>query len=230
MNTPSTPTRSHRALWFALGAGLLSLVLTYVPLAGVVLYPVRLLVTLIHEGGHALATLLTGGAVRRIELYANGSGVTFSAGGWLPLIIPAGYLGAALLGALMLYLLKHSAAGRRSLYALGAGVLILTLLFVRNLFGLVTGLGLAGVLFAAGALLPPLGAFFLAAFLAVQVCLNAVLDLVGLTMMTGFFDASHNDAVSMARLTFIPPIVWAALWAALSLVIVGVGVRALLKD
>lgn len=229
MSYSPTSTRSRRALWVALGAGILSVVLMYVPLAGLVLYPVRLLVTLIHEGGHALATVLTGGAVRRIELYTDGSGVTVSSGGWPLLIVPAGYLGAALLGALMLYLLNHSNAGRRSLYALAIGALLLTLLFVRNLFGIVTGLGLASLLFAAGGLLPPLAAFFLAAFLAVQVCLNSVLDLVGLTMTTGLFDASHNDAALMARMTFVPPIVWAALWAALSIVIVGVGVRSLLR-
>ena len=35
----------------------------YIPLVGYVVYPLRLFATFIHEGGHALATILTGNSV-----------------------------------------------------------------------------------------------------------------------------------------------------------------------
>ena len=116
---PAAGHRGRNALLLAGGAAILSLVLLNVPVANTLLYPVRLLVTLVHEGGHALATLLTGGGVQQITLEPDGSGLTVSAGGWRPVILSAGYVGAAATGALMLYLLRTPLGGRAALYEIG---------------------------------------------------------------------------------------------------------------
>lgn len=70
----------------------------------VLLYPLRLFVTLIHELGHGTAAILTGGTFIRFEVFPNGSGLAYTSGGWLWAILPAGYLGAAAFGALLLIL------------------------------------------------------------------------------------------------------------------------------
>ena len=44
-------------------AATLSIVLWFVPFAEILTYPFRIFVTFIHEGGHALAALLTGNSV-----------------------------------------------------------------------------------------------------------------------------------------------------------------------
>lgn len=67
------------------------------------LYPFRLLVTFVHESGHGLTALLTGGRFEGFVVYENGSGVASTAGGNPLLILPMGYLGAALFGAGLLY-------------------------------------------------------------------------------------------------------------------------------
>ena len=63
------------------------------------LAPLRLLVVLVHETGHALATLLFGGRVERVMVGADESGQCLSSlpAGWLPQIAvySAGYLGSA---------------------------------------------------------------------------------------------------------------------------------------
>lgn len=219
--------RGRQALLLAVGAALLSLVLWYIPLARVLLYPVRLLVTLVHEGGHALATVLTGGGVEQIQLYSDGSGVTLSRGGWPPVILTAGYVGAAAAGALMLYLLRTPLGGRAALYSLAAVAGGLTLFFVRNPFGFAAGLGLATLLVLAGRFLPEDVGLFLSAFIAVQLCLTALLDLLNLVFASGFLPFGHNDAAFMSRLLPLPPIVWALLWSAASGGLVWLAVRGL---
>lgn len=63
-----------------------------------VLYPVTLLVTFLHEFGHALGALLTGGSVESMQISADGSGYTVSRGGSPGIILIGGYLGSAALG------------------------------------------------------------------------------------------------------------------------------------
>jgi peptidase M50B-like protein len=45
-------------------AALISIALWFVPFAEILSYPFRIFVTFIHEGGHAIAALLTGNSVR----------------------------------------------------------------------------------------------------------------------------------------------------------------------
>src|SRR5512138_2080710 len=89
----------HQPRVLLLAGAVASVVLWYLPGAGVVLYPLRLFVTLVHEGAHALATVLTGGSVDSITIWPSGSGLTMSVGGSPVLVLMAGYLGTALAGA-----------------------------------------------------------------------------------------------------------------------------------
>lgn len=73
-----------------------------------VLYPLRLFVSLVHELGHGLAAILTGGSFVKFEVFPNGSGVAYTAGGNSLLIKPAGYLGAAFFGATLLVLTNRT--------------------------------------------------------------------------------------------------------------------------
>lgn len=63
-----------------------------------VLYPVTLLVTFLHEFGHALGAILTGGAVEGMQINSDGSGYTVSRGGSPGIVLMGGYLGSAILG------------------------------------------------------------------------------------------------------------------------------------
>ena len=69
-----------------------------------VLYPVVLMVTFLHEFGHALGALLTGGNVLELVINTDGSGYTKSQGGSAAIILMGGYLGSAILGNIMLYI------------------------------------------------------------------------------------------------------------------------------
>lgn len=69
-----------------------------------VLYPVTLLVTFLHEFGHALGALLTGGRVVGLNINPDGSGYTTTMGGSQAIVLMGGYLGSALLGNLLFYI------------------------------------------------------------------------------------------------------------------------------
>jgi len=68
-----------------------------------ILYPIRLFVTFLHEFGHAIGAILTGGWVEEVQINADGSGYTRSANGNRAITIMGGYLGSALFGNLLFY-------------------------------------------------------------------------------------------------------------------------------
>src|ERR1044071_4807908 len=83
----------------------LSLLLWFIPFAEILTYPFRLFVTFIHEGGHAIAALLTGNSVESLSVATNASGETYtSTGGTLSqmFVASAGYLGSMMFGAFLL--------------------------------------------------------------------------------------------------------------------------------
>lgn len=67
-----------------------------------ILYPFRILVTILHEFGHAAFALLTGGNVMSVQINPNGSGVTWTSGGMPFFIISGGYIGSAIFGNILL--------------------------------------------------------------------------------------------------------------------------------
>ena len=68
------------------------------------LYPITLLVTFLHEFGHAVGAAITGGQVRGIQINIDGSGVTTSVGGNAAVTLMGGYIGSAIFGNLLFYI------------------------------------------------------------------------------------------------------------------------------
>jgi len=219
------------ARWLLIAATLLSVALWYIPGAEVIAYPIRFFTTIVHEGGHALATLLSGGGVERIAVHPDTSGITLSLGGWPFLVYMAGYVGATLFGAACLLLGRRAGSGRGGLVLMAALVLLITGLWMRPIgdpsarFGFAMGLVVAGTLLCAARFLAEPRAAFLFAFLSVQLCLNALLDVRNLVWMTTHTRAD-NDAVFMAQAYGLAPWFWAFLWAGCALAILWVALRA----
>ena len=62
-----------------------------------------MLVIAFHEFGHAITVLLTGGRVKSITLSPNEGGATHHIGGADAIVLPAGYLGSSIIGALLTF-------------------------------------------------------------------------------------------------------------------------------
>jgi len=222
-------------------AATISIVLSFIPYASVLTYPFRLFVTFIHEGGHALAALLTGNSVSSLSIFMNGEGVTYTTQGGLVsqvFISSAGYLGAMAFGALLLALIRKAVATRIVLLACGIYVFALTIIFglFKPMFSMNAWSGipftlLAGTIIAAGLILiarfaSARVASFFVSFLAVQCVLNALFDLKDLFWLSSPFEMTRQtDAMNMANATGIPAIFWSVVWIAFALGILWFAMR-----
>ena len=198
-----------------------SLVVSLTPWAQVLLYPFRLFTTWVHECGHAVMTVLVGGRVTSIIVRPDTSGLTISfvpvgriAGG---LVASAGYLGAAIVGCVLMATTRVEKSAHRILQGLGACMLITLVFWIRNPFGV-------GVVLAWGVALIALARRgsrdaprFLLSLLAIQVALNSVYDIRVLFLI----DRGPSDAATMARLFLLPSWMWATLWMLLSVTMLG---------
>ena len=214
--------RSHQtALLFALAVSILGLV---VPDVGLVLLPLRYLNTHLHELGHALAALGTGGQVEWIRVYRDGSGETPVAGGFLPLVASAGYLGAAAAGAAFVWAMRTERGARLALGVAGFALAGSMALFVRgDAVGVVSGILWAAALIAASRLRGP-WLLFVAGLVGIQQGLNALRSLTELVQITASSEV-HSDALLMQQATYVPAVVWAILWGACGLAVVALTVR-----
>jgi hypothetical protein len=197
-----------------------SLVLRHIPVLGWAVYPFQLLVTMVHELSHGLAALLTGGRFIEFTISPNAAGLATTAGGWRWFIIPAGYLGAAIFGGVLLVLIYRSPGTRaRRLLAITLGLFfaLMTLLFARNLTAIAVG-GLAAlVLMVLGWYGPPLVLLFTLNLVAIQASLNALDSLLGLMRLNASPFQQANDAQAMADVTHAPALAWAISWSLVAL-------------
>ena len=217
----------RRSLLLALGAFALILIIWQVPALSGILAPFRYFVTTIHELGHGIAALLSGGHFIQYEVYASGAGVATTAGGSRWLVLPAGYVGTALFGAALLYAANRTRRPQIVTGVLGVIFLLLTVFFARGLTAILAGLVTAAILSLLTWKGPRLLNTFLLNMLAMLTGLHAVLDLWGLVSNPGagvIGPAGHtpNDAYAMAQAAgFIPAVGWALLWTLTALVLLG---------
>ncbi|MBI3185208.1 MAG: M50 family metallopeptidase [Myxococcales bacterium] len=185
------------------------------------LWPLKLLVVMVHETGHAAASLIVGGSVNRITIAADQSGQCLSS---IPLgflakvtVYSAGYVGSALVGAALLLLTFRFRARRVVLGAACAWLALMGLFYAGDLFTLLFCLGTA-LAFGLGARFLPQGAvevvnLFLAAFSSLYAAMDLKDDLWNSAVR------AQSDAALLADLTIVPAVVWAALWTIFSIAV-----------
>src|SRR5438270_5996637 len=134
------------------------------------LWPFRLLVVLMHESGHAAATLLLGGSVDRIQVKPNEAGLTLGRMApslWRQIVVSsAGYVGSTVSGCVLLWIAARSRAARWPVFALAAWTCAVALLWVRDGFTLLFVAGCALALTLVGRFAPVLLRRALLVFLA----------------------------------------------------------------
>jgi hypothetical protein len=220
------------ALWF---------IALFMPLVGYIVYPLQLFATFVHEGSHALLTLLTGNSVMSMTVSPDGSGVVWSQATGLSalLISSAGYLGATAFGVALLAWIRYGYSSRLALYISAGFVGVMTIVFgflapFWHLLANVTFLSVVFTVFSGAVLTIGLAAIakfakpkwvnFALAFLAVQCLLNAFFSLKDLFFISALSNQT-TDAANMAVATGIPALFWVLVWIGISLVMITVGMR-----
>src|SRR5215831_8098814 len=188
-----------------------------------VLLPLKLLVVMMHETGHALATLLVGGSVQRVVIALNQSGACLSQlpPGWgaKVLVYSAGYLGSALAGGALMLATFRFRASRAVLAALCLWLLVMAAFYAGDAFTLGFCVATALALGLGAKLLPASAVDLVNLFLAAFSSLYVLFDL-----REGLWNPvarAHSDAALLASLTFIPQLVWAAVWTLLAILLLG---------
>ena len=190
----------------------------------------RALVTITHEGGHAVAALLCGRRLHGIRLHSDTSGLTVSSGrrsgpGMVATLV-AGYLGPAVvgLGAVGLLLGGHS-LGLLWLVVLLLGAMLLQ---IRNFYGAAVVIAVGLVLVAISWFLDPVVQSALAYLLTWTLLVAApkpVLELMGEHRRGR---GRGSDADQLARLTRTPAVAWTVCFLLLDLAGLVVGAALLL--
>ena len=212
------PRRAGSWLWAAV---VVSLVVSLTPWARFLLYPFKLFTTWVHESGHALMTVLVGGRVTSITIEPDTSGLTQSL---VPvgraargLVASSGYLGAVIVGCLLMAATRVEKWAHVILLSLGACLLLTLVLWMRNLFGILVVLAWGVALIALARQGMGNAPRFLLSLLAIQVALNSVYDIRVLFLI----GRRQSDAATMARLFLLPSWAWATAWMLVSVAMLG---------
>jgi hypothetical protein len=218
-----------RALVLAL---LVTLLLWNVPYGSYALYPFKVFATWLHESSHAVMMLLTGAGVRKLQIFRDTSGLAVPSAGVTRAaqvaISSAGYMGTALIGALLLVLGRNRQRARLALGIVGFLMLLTTLVWVSNGFG-IAAIATFGALAAIMAgLASDRVCVFVLNLIAAQACINAVLDirvLFAANMYVNGKPYQQSDAHAVSSLVGGPPWFWAALWMLWSFALFFVALR-----
>jgi hypothetical protein len=208
--------------WLVVGAGLVALLAVMVD--GVWRWS-RNLVTIVHEGGHALAAVLTGRRLRGIRLHSDTSGLTLStgrpSGPGLVLTAAAGYLSPSLVGLVGVGLLALDEV-TVMLWA-ATGFLLVMLLLVRNAYG-VLSLLVTGAAVVAVSLLAPADVQAGFGYAATWFLLLAAVRPVGeLWRERRRHRRPTTDADQLAWLTGLPAGLWVGLFGLVTLGLLTLG-------
>jgi len=185
-----------------------------------ILYPLRLFVTFLHEFGHALGAIITGGEVTSFIVRDDGSGLTGTRGGNRAIVIMGGYIGSAILGNLLFYIgaRQHSIA-KATLYSIAIVMLIVAIAWFSSLFT----------------------TFFLTLFSIGLICIarytqldQIVVMFLGLAsilyIIQDFRIGPSSDLAAYAEhFVIIPSVVWMYIWLFIVLILFILNIRVIFK-
>ncbi|HEY1917856.1 MAG TPA: M50 family metallopeptidase [Streptosporangiaceae bacterium] len=215
-------------LWLVVGCGVLALAVV----ASSQAWPAaRIVVTIVHEGGHALVALVTGRRLAGVRLYRNTSGATVSKGKThgpaIAFTTAAGYPAPSLLG-----------LGAAALLTVGhlTGMLLLSLVLlaglaiaVRNAYGmlavLVTAAAVAVVCLFGSAQVQAAFGYTMTWFLL----LGGVRPVIELRGERRRRRTGRTDADQLARLTPVPGGAWVVIFGIFAVAALAVSARWLIR-
>ena len=187
-----------------------------------ILYPIRMLVTFLHEFGHAFGALITGGRVANLEIRPDGSGVCWTAGGSRAVILMGGYIGSAIFGNLLFYIgsRANNTVAKTTIYILAGIMVFVGLVWYTSLF--TTGMLL---LFA-------LALFLIANKTNFDSDILLFFGLASILYIIQDFNVGPtSDLAQYAKIfVIVPAFVWMYLWLGVALLLFFYNIRLIFRD
>ncbi|MUL42371.1 M50 family metallopeptidase [Streptomonospora sp. PA3] len=186
----------------------------------------RNVVTIAHEGGHAVVALLSGRQLTGIRLHSDTSGVTVSRGKprgpGMILTVAAGYITPSIVGLLAILLL----VGNRITALLWMSVLVLAamLLLIRNVYGVVSVVGTGAVVFLISWYTPAEVQAAFAYFFTWFLLLAGIRPVFELQAQRSRQPSPESDADQLHRLTGLPGTVWVLFFGLVNIAVTAAGI------
>jgi hypothetical protein len=217
-------SQPHPPQWLVLATGALALVVV----VSAWTWPhVRTVVTIVHEGGHAIVALLTGQRRIRVRLYRDTAGETLSTGTGngmgIALTAAAGYPAPSLigLGGAILLSLGHLTG----MLLLGLALLIALAIAVRNLYGMLAVLATAGTVAGVCLYASPKVQSVFGYTITWFLLLGGVRPIVELYRERRRRRNWRTDADQLARLTHLPGGAWVAIFGVFAVAALALSAR-----
>ncbi|KAF9776241.1 hypothetical protein IL306_005607 [Fusarium sp. DS 682] len=198
-------------------------ILWNVPYVRMVLWPFKMLVIAFHEFGHAITAVLTGGHVKSITLDPREGGATLSAGGLRAFILPAGYLGSSIIGALLTFCGFNIVASKIASIVLAVCFLLTLWWGKRDWLTIVTILLAVGLLVACWFISHAQALRFVVLFIGVMSSLYSVWDICDDLILR---KVNESDASVFAKRYGGSSQCWGVIWSIISVLFMAAGIVA----
>lgn len=190
-----------------------------------VILPLKILTVFFHESAHALATVITGGKVDEMVVVAQQGGYVMSVGGNRFITLSAGYLGSLLIGIGIYMTAARMKTDRITMAVLGGAVIMITFIFVTNVFARGFGLATAVAMLLSAKYLSERINDLILRVIGLTSIVYAPLDIVSDTLLS----SCTSDARMMAREFGGTTALWGISWIVISVVIIFLTARWTMK-
>ncbi len=206
-----------------------------VPFGSWLAWPLILISTVAHESGHGLMANVVGGAFQSLKIHGDASGVARWSGEvgrfGQAAVSAGGLLGPAFTAAALFGTARTPKAAQWALGLLGLALVLLTVFFVRNLFGFVFVGLLAALALGIARFTRPETSQLALVFTAVQLSLSVFSRADYLFTPTAHTASGvmPSDVASIADALLLPYWVWGLACGGLSLLVLGIGLANFLR-
>ncbi|KAI9504990.1 hypothetical protein GGI25_001777 [Coemansia spiralis] len=214
VNHALTPTKDQKIVLIVICAYALGiLVLWNIPYVNIILLPFKLVTVALHEFCHAAAGLCTGAKIRSITIDPDEGGQTLMSGGKWLCVMPAGYLGSSLLGALMVFAGFNILASKIVSVIIGV-CLLATLFWAKNWLTRIITVLFVGLIVGLWFTPHGVGLRYVVLFMGVMSSLYCLWDIVDDTVRR---KVNESDATKFAKKMHCSSRCCGLLWLLLSL-------------
>ncbi|KAJ54452.1 hypothetical protein ACMU_17235 [Actibacterium mucosum KCTC 23349] len=179
-----------------------------------VVVPLKILIVFLHELAHALVGLATGATIVDMGLSAQQGGHVIMRGGARFWTLTAGYLGSLVIGIGLLLAATRSRLDRAVLGVLGAVMVAVALLYLRDLFALAFTLGAGIAMLAAARFLPATVSDVTLRVIGISSLFYVPYDIISDTILRSNL---QSDARMLAEEFGGTTMLWGGLWLILAL-------------